>query len=137
MRGQRGDFPRFMGTADGACEIFEETSLFGGDMTASPGFEPEFPSESVEESVSLSDRFGLWVGFHSIDQDTFLEIIEGYVTHFGINADPVDVRRVAGLRNGRGMGHAWPRQRSIERASWLKNPLSSHRDISISGLQVA
>ena len=66
------------------------------------------PSESVEESVSLSDRFGLWVGFHSIDQDTFFEIIEGYVSHFGINADESDVRREAlawsmerGSRSGR------------------------------------
>ena len=66
------------------------------------------PSESVEESVSLSDRFGLWVGFHSIDQDTFFEIIEGYVSHFGINADEADVRREAlawsmerGSRSGR------------------------------------
>ena len=66
------------------------------------------PSESVEESVSLSDRFGLWVGFHSIDQDTFFEIIEGYVSHFGIDADKADVRREAlawsmerGSRSGR------------------------------------
>ena len=36
------------------------------------------PSESVEEKVSLSDRFGLWIGFHNMDQDTFLAIIEAY-----------------------------------------------------------
>ena len=66
------------------------------------------PSESVEESVSLSDRFGLWVGFHSIDQDTFFAIVEGYVAHFGINTANVDVRREAlawsmerGSRSGR------------------------------------
>ena len=66
------------------------------------------PSEGVEESVSLSDRFGLWVGFHSIDQDTFFDIIEGYVAHFGINTTNVDVRREAlawsmerGARSGR------------------------------------
>jgi predicted AAA+ superfamily ATPase len=66
------------------------------------------PSESVEESVSLSDRFGLWIGFHSIDQDTFFAIVEGYVAHFGINASNVDVRREAlawsmerGSRSGR------------------------------------
>ena len=66
------------------------------------------PSEGVEESVSLSDRFGLWVGFHSIDQDTFFDIIEGYVAHFGINITNVDVRREAlawsmerGARSGR------------------------------------
>ena len=33
------------------------------------------PSESVEEKVSLSDRFGLWIGFHNMDQDTFLDIV--------------------------------------------------------------
>ena len=66
------------------------------------------PSESVEESVSLSDRFGLWIGFHSIDQDTFFAIVEGYVAHFGINTSNVDVRREAlawsmerGSRSGR------------------------------------
>ena len=66
------------------------------------------PSEGVEESVSLSDRFGLWIGFHSIDQDTFFDIVEGYVTHFGINTSKVDVRREAlawsmerGSRSGR------------------------------------
>ena len=66
------------------------------------------PSESVEESVSLSDRFGLWIGFHSIDQDTYFAIVEGYVAHFGINTRDVDVRREAlawsmerGSRSGR------------------------------------
>ena len=66
------------------------------------------PSESVEESVSLSDRFGLWIGFHSIDQDTFFDIVDGYVAHFGINTSNVDVRREAlawsmerGSRSGR------------------------------------
>ena len=66
------------------------------------------PSEGVEESVSLSDRFGLWIGFHSIDQDTFFDIVDGYVAHFGIITSKVDVRREAlawsmerGSRSGR------------------------------------
>ena len=42
------------------------------------------PSEAVEEKVSLSDRFGLWLGFHSCDQDTFFAMIEGYAQAFGI-----------------------------------------------------
>lgn len=42
------------------------------------------PSEAVEEKVSLSDRFGLWLGFHSCDQDTFFAMIEGYCTAFDI-----------------------------------------------------
>ena len=37
------------------------------------------PSETTEETVSLSDRFGLWIGFHSIDQDTYLEMIDTYI----------------------------------------------------------
>jgi uncharacterized protein len=42
------------------------------------------PAEAVEESVSLSDRFGLWLGFHNVDQDTYLAIIRGYVAHYGL-----------------------------------------------------
>jgi uncharacterized protein len=42
------------------------------------------PSEAVEEKVSLSDRFGLWLGFHNVDQDTYFTIIEGYAKRYGI-----------------------------------------------------
>jgi predicted AAA+ superfamily ATPase len=66
------------------------------------------PSETTEESVSLSDRFGLWIGFHSIDQDIYLEMIEGYISHYGINISNIDVRHEAlswsvgrGARSGR------------------------------------
>jgi len=66
------------------------------------------PSETTEESVSLSDRFGLWIGFHSIDQDIYLEMIEGYISHYGINVSNIDVRHEAlswsvgrGARSGR------------------------------------
>jgi uncharacterized protein len=40
------------------------------------------PAEAVEESVSLSDRFGLWLGFHNVDQETYLAIVRGYATHY-------------------------------------------------------
>jgi predicted AAA+ superfamily ATPase len=43
------------------------------------------PSEAVEEKVSLSDRFGLWLGFHNCDQDTYLAIVEGYARHYGLD----------------------------------------------------
>ena len=66
------------------------------------------PSEGVEESVSLSDRFGLWIGFHSIDQDTFFAIVESYVSFFDIDTSKVDIRHEAlawsmerGARSGR------------------------------------
>jgi uncharacterized protein len=42
------------------------------------------PGEAVEESVSLSDRFGLWLGFHNVDQDTYLAIVRGYAAHYGL-----------------------------------------------------
>ncbi len=41
-------------------------------------------SEAVEEKVSLSDRFGLWLGFHNCDQDTFLSMIRGYAERYGL-----------------------------------------------------
>lgn len=42
------------------------------------------PSEAVEEKVSLSDRFGLWLGFHNCSQDEYLAMVEGYAAHFGL-----------------------------------------------------
>jgi len=42
------------------------------------------PSEAIEEKVSLSDRFGLWLGFHNCDQNTYFNIIDGYVEHYGL-----------------------------------------------------
>jgi predicted AAA+ superfamily ATPase len=66
------------------------------------------PSEAVEEKVSLSDRFGLWLGFHRCSQDEFLAMVEGYVQHFKIPVAPEDMRREAlewattrGSRSGR------------------------------------
>ena len=43
------------------------------------------PSEAVEEKVSLSDRFGLWLGLHNSSQDTYFSMIEGYIEHFGLD----------------------------------------------------
>ena len=66
------------------------------------------PAEVVEEKVSLSDRFGLWLGFHGCDQPTYLAIIEGYVDHFGLTIGADDLRAQAiewqttrGARSGR------------------------------------
>src|SRR5215471_2630802 len=42
------------------------------------------PSEAVEEKVSLSDRFGLWLGFHNVDQETYHAIVRGYAEHYGL-----------------------------------------------------
>ncbi len=66
------------------------------------------PGEAVEEKVSLSDRFGLWLGFHRCSQDEYLAMIDGYVAHYGIKADADELRRDAlewsttrGSRSGR------------------------------------
>ena len=66
------------------------------------------PSEAVEEKVSLSDRFGLWLGFHKCSQDEYLEMVDGYVAHYGLAVDPEELRRDAlewsttrGARSGR------------------------------------
>ncbi len=45
------------------------------------------PGEAVEEKVSLSDRFGLWLGFHRCSQEDYLAMVEGYAGRFGIGAD--------------------------------------------------
>jgi predicted AAA+ superfamily ATPase len=66
------------------------------------------PGETVEEKVSLSDRFGLWLGFHRCSQDEFLAMVAAYVAHFKIPAEADTVRREAlewattrGSRSGR------------------------------------
>lgn len=45
------------------------------------------PSEAVEEKVSLSDRFGLWLGLHNCTQDDYLAMVTGYARHFALNPD--------------------------------------------------
>ncbi|MBO22020.1 MAG: AAA family ATPase, partial [Rhodospirillaceae bacterium] len=50
------------------------------------------PSEVVEEKVSLSDRFGLWLGFHNTDQDTFFAMIQAYCDHFDLDIEPDQLR---------------------------------------------
>jgi len=53
------------------------------------------PSEAVEEKVSLSDRFGLWLGFHKCSQDEYLEMVRGYVAHYGLVVDDAQLQREA------------------------------------------
>jgi predicted AAA+ superfamily ATPase len=42
------------------------------------------PGEAIEEKVSLSDRFGLWLGFHACDQQTYLAMVDSYADRFGL-----------------------------------------------------
>ena len=66
------------------------------------------PAEAVEEKVSLSDRFGLWLGFHACDQDQYLAMIEGYCAAYGMDipadtlrAEAVEWQATRGSRSGR------------------------------------
>jgi uncharacterized protein len=66
------------------------------------------PAEAVEEKMSLSDRFGLWLGFHGCDQDTYFAMIEGYARHFRLDLPNEELRAQAvewsvtrGARSGR------------------------------------
>lgn len=66
------------------------------------------PSEAVEEKISLSDRFGLWLGFHNCDQPTYLEMVREYVDHFDIKIDDdvlvaraIEWSATRGARSGR------------------------------------
>jgi predicted AAA+ superfamily ATPase len=66
------------------------------------------PHEAVEEKVSLSDRFGLWLGFHKCSQDEYLEMVRGYVAHYGLkirdpelSAEALEWATTRGARSGR------------------------------------
>lgn len=66
------------------------------------------PGEAVEEKVSLSDRFGLWLGFHKCSQDEYLAMVFGYAEHFGLTVEADSLRAEAlewattrGSRSGR------------------------------------
>jgi hypothetical protein len=66
------------------------------------------PGEAVEEKVSLSDRFGLWLGFHNCGQDEYLAMVDGYAGHYKLKLKPEELHRRAlawaigrGNRSGR------------------------------------
>jgi hypothetical protein len=66
------------------------------------------PSEATEEKVSLSDRFGLWLGFHNCDQDTYFAMVDGYaasmrlpIDEASLHAQAVEWSMTRGSRSGR------------------------------------
>jgi len=66
------------------------------------------PAEAVDEKVSLSDRFGLWLGFHACDQDIFFAMVDGYADHHGLkiererlHAEAIEWSMTRGARSGR------------------------------------
>ena len=92
--------------------IFYATSnrrhLLARDMVENERSTAINPGEAVEEKVSLSDRFGLWLGFHRCSQDEYLAMVEGYVAHYRVPFDGAKLHREAlewattrGARSGR------------------------------------
>lgn len=94
FEGQDSTFKSLKAVLEGGIEgrpenvIFYATSnrrhMMPRDMIENERSSAINPAEAVEEKVSLSDRFGLWLGFHVCDQDTYFEIVRGYAAHFGI-----------------------------------------------------
>ena len=92
--------------------IFYATSnrrhLLARDMMENQRSTAINPGEAVEEKVSLSDRFGLWLGFHRCSQDEYLAMVEGYVAHYCVPFDGAELHRESlewattrGARSGR------------------------------------
>ena len=78
------------------------------DMLENESARAIHPAEATEENVSLSDRFGLWLGFHNCDQDDYLAMVFGYAQRYGLNAPQEQIRAQAlewsitrGARSGR------------------------------------
>lgn len=115
------DYKALKSVLDGGIEgrpanvLFYATSnrrhLMPRDMIENERSSAINPAEAVEEKVSLSDRFGLWIGFHNCDQDTFFAMIEGYAASFGLPIGAEDLRKAAVewsvTRGGRSGRVAW------------------------------
>ena len=112
------DYKALKSVLDGGIEgrpanvLFYATSnrrhLMPRDMIENERATAITPSEATEEKVSLSDRFGLWIGFHSCDQDTYLAMVEGYAAALGLpvatdvlRAEAVAWAATRGARSGR------------------------------------
>ncbi|MTJ80406.1 MAG: ATP-binding protein [Telmatospirillum sp.] len=92
--------------------VFYATSnrrhLMSRDMIENERSTAIHPGETTEEKVSLSDRFGLWLGFHNLDQETFFSIIEGYAAAYRLpipvdqlRAEAIEWSMSRGARSGR------------------------------------
>jgi predicted AAA+ superfamily ATPase len=113
-----GDYKALKSILEGGIEgrpdnvLFYATSnrrhLMPRDMIENERSTAINPSEATEEKVSLSDRFGLWIGFHNCDQDTFFAMIDGYAASMGmpiardaLHAQAVEWSVTRGSRSGR------------------------------------
>ena len=92
--------------------IFYATSnrrhLMARDMVENERATAINPGEAVEEKVSLSDRFGLWLGFHRCSQDEYLAMVDSYIAHYRVPFGGAELRHEAlewattrGARSGR------------------------------------
>ena len=112
------DYKALKSVLDGGIEgrpanvLFYATSnrrhLMPRDMIENERANAIHGQEAVEEKVSLSDRFGLWIGFHNCDQPTYFAMVEGYAKALGIETSAEDLHRQAnewsvtrGARSGR------------------------------------
>jgi predicted AAA+ superfamily ATPase len=115
------DYKALKSVLDGGIEgrpanvLFYATSnrrhLMARDMIENERSTAINPGEAVEEKVSLSDRFGLWIGFHNADQSTFFAMVEGYAADLGLEVSPEELHRQAVewsvTRGGRSGRVAW------------------------------
>jgi uncharacterized protein len=116
--GQDTSYKSLKAALDGGLEgrpenvVFYATSnrrhLLPRDMIENERSTAINPSEAVQEKVSLSDRFGLWLGFHNCSQDEFFAMLDGYAKHYGLKISDTDLRATAvewsvtrGSRSGR------------------------------------
>jgi predicted AAA+ superfamily ATPase len=115
------DYKALKSVLDGGIEgrpanvLFYATSnrrhLMARDMIENERSTAINPGEAVEEKVSLSDRFGLWIGFHNADQSTFFAMVEAYAADLGLPVTPEELHRQAVewsvTRGGRSGRVAW------------------------------
>lgn len=112
------DYKALKSVLDGGIEgrpanvLFYATSnrrhLMPRDMIENESSKGISPSEATEEKVSLSDRFGLWIGFHNCDQPTYFAMVDGYADQLGLDisrealhAEAVEWSMTRGSRSGR------------------------------------
>ena len=111
------DYKALKSVLDGGIEgrpdnvLFYATSnrrhLMPRDMIENEAATAISPGEAVEEKVSLSDRFGLWLGFHACDQATYLAMVAAYAAELGLSADPAEALAWAAGRGARSGRVAW------------------------------
>jgi uncharacterized protein len=116
--GQDTSYKSLKAALDGGLEgrppnvVFYATSnrrhLLPRDMIENERSTAINPSEAVQEKVSLSDRFGLWLGFHNCSQDEYFAMLEGYAKHYGLKLSTEQLHAAAiewsvtrGARSGR------------------------------------